>query len=104
MDAVPALFESFKFSALSYFLIVALIPGIVQTAKKFEPLAGGNRPLILSLALGFGFVGFAEAIAQGLIPPGVLPWVRVVVMGLAGALAVSGYFDLVKKFTGNGKE
>ena len=97
------LFESFEFSALSYFLVIALIPGIVETAKSFAFFAVGNRPRLLSLGLGFFFVGFAEAISQGLIPVSWLPWVRVVVMGLAGSLAVSGYFDLIKRFTGNGK-
>ena len=96
------MFEEFAFSPLSYFLIVALIPGLVQTAKKWEWVSVGNRPLVLSLALGFFFVGFAEAITAGLVPDAVLPWVRVVVMAIAGALSVSGYFDLVKKFTGNG--
>jgi len=96
------MFDGFEFSALSYFVIIAIIPGIVQTAKKWEWIAVGNRPLVLSLALGFFFVGFSEAIAAGLVPDAALPWVRVVVMALAGALSVSGYFDLIKKFTGNG--
>ena len=96
------LFSDFTFSPLAYFMVIALIPGLVETAKSFEFFAVGNRPRILSLALGLTGVGLAEAIAQGLIPASVLPWLRVVIMGLAGALAVSGYFDLVKRFTGNG--
>jgi hypothetical protein len=94
------MFDSFQFSDLSYFLILALIPGIVETAKKWGWIASGNRPLLLSLILGFFFVGFAEAITLGLVPEAVLPWVRVVVMAAAGALSVSGSYDLVKKFTG----
>ena len=97
------MFDGFQFSELSYFLILALIPGIVQTAKKWEWASSGNRPLVLSLVLGFLFVGFAEAAGQGLIPDAVLPWARVVVMAAAGSLSVSGSYDLVKKFTGNGK-
>jgi len=96
------MFESFQFSDLSYFLILALIPGIVETAKKWGWMASGNRPLLLALVLGFFFVGFAEAISLELVPEVVLPWVRVLVMGIAGALSVSGSYDLIKKFTGNG--
>lgn len=98
------LFSDLTFSPLAYFLVIALIPGLVETAKQFEFFAKGNRPRILSLGLGLFFVGGAEAVSQGLIPEVALPWIRVVVMGLAGALAVSGYFDLVKRFTGNGSK
>lgn len=94
--------KDFAFSPLSYFLILVLIPGVVQTAKKWEWFAVGNRPLALGMGLAFFFVGFAEAIEAGLVPEVVLPWVRVVVLGLAGSLSVGGYWDMVKKFTGNG--
>jgi hypothetical protein len=96
------MFEGFQFTELSYFLILALIPGIVETAKKWEWVAAGNRPLLLSLVLAFFFVGVAEAMSLGLVPEVVLPWVRMVVMTMAGALSVSGSHDLIKKFTGNG--
>ena len=96
------MFEGFQFSDLSYFLILALIPCIVETAKKWGWIAAGNRPLLLSLVLGFYFVGAAEAISQGLVPEVALPWVRVVVMTIAGALSESGSYDLLRKFTGGG--
>ena len=98
------MFEGFQFSNLSYFLILALIPGIVETAKKWEWVAAGNRPLLLSLVLGFFLVGVAEAMSLGLVPEGVLAWVRLVVMAIAVALSVSGSYDLIRKFTGNGKK
>ena len=93
--------EGFQFSDLSYFLILALIPGIVETAKKWQWIAAGNRPLGLSLVLGFFLVGLAEAISLDLVPEVVLPWVRVMVMAMAGALSVSGSYDLIKKSKGN---
>ena len=98
------MFDGFEFSELSYFLMLALIPGIVETAKKWGWIAAGNRPLLLSLVLGFFFIGFAEAITLDLVPPVVLPWVRVVVMAIAGALSVSGSYDLIRKFTGGGEQ
>lgn len=90
--------DNFAFSPLSYFVILALIPGIVETAKKIPFLAAGNRPLVLGMVLAFLFVGFAEAVALDLVPAAVLPWIRVVVLALAGALSVGGYYDLIKKF------
>ena len=67
------MFDGFEFSELSYFLILALIPGIVETAKKWGWMASGNRPLVLSLVVGFVFVGLAEASAEGLVPGMALP-------------------------------
>jgi len=90
------MFDQFEFSQLGYFMILVLIPGIVESAKKIQWVATGNRPFAVGLGLGVFFVGFAEAVALDLVPAGVLPWVRVVVMGLAGGLAATGYFDLTK--------
>uniref|UniRef100_A0A6M3KPN3 Holin n=1 Tax=viral metagenome TaxID=1070528 RepID=A0A6M3KPN3_9ZZZZ len=88
----------FDLSQLAMYAMVLLVPGIVETAKKFG--IQGNASLALSLALGFLFVGLAQAITQGLIPEVALPWISVVVSGLGGGLGVSGYYDLAKKFFG----
>ena len=86
----------FDVSALAEFAILVLIPGIVETAKKLGIKDQGS--LILSLVLGFLFVGLAQAITEGLIPQVAVPWINVVVVGLGGALSVSGYYDIVKRF------
>ena len=83
---------------LAEFALVLLIPGIVETAKQFG--INGKWSLVLSLCLGFFFVALAESINLELIPAVALPWIRVVVMGLGGALAASGYYDLFKKWFG----
>jgi hypothetical protein len=90
----------FDLSLLGEYALLLLIPGIVETAKKFG--LAGNASLGLSLVLGAFFVGLAQAIAQGLVPAAALPWLNVVLVGVGGALAASGYYDLFKKFTGNG--
>ena len=45
-----------------------------------------------------------EAVSLGRVPEVVLPWVRVVVMAIGGALSVSGSYDLIRKFTGDGEQ
>ena len=92
------MFAGFDWSMLTDFALLVLIPGIVETAKKFG--LAGNGALVLSLALGFAFVALAETVTQGLMPEAVLPWLRVALMGIGGALAASGYYDLAKKFFG----
>lgn len=91
---------AFDLSLLGEYALLLLIPGIVETAKKFG--LKGNWNLGLSLILGALFLGLAQAIAQGLVLEAALPWIKIVVVGLGGALAASGYYDLFRKFTGNG--
>lgn len=86
----------FDMSMLAEFAMLVLIPGIVETAKKLGIQDRGS--LILSLVLGFVFIGLAQAIAENLVPAVAIPWISVVVVGLGGSLAVSGYYDMVKKF------
>lgn len=83
-------------SKLAEFALVLLIPGIVETSKKFG--VAGNWALAEALVLGFVFVALAEAINLGLLPPAAIPWIRVVVMGLGGAVAMAGYYDLFKRW------
>lgn len=88
--------NEFDLSQLALYAMMLLVPGLVEKAKAFG--LQGNWCLGLSLLLGFIFVGLAQAIAQGLVPDGALPWIAVVVSGLGGALGVSGYYDLAKRF------
>ena len=92
---------AFDLSVLGEYALILLVPGIVETAKKFK--LQGNANLALSIVLGMFFVGLAQANAQGLVPEVALPWIRVGIAGLGGGLAVSGYYDIFKKFTGNGE-
>ena len=79
---------AFDLSVLGEYALILLVPGIVETAKKFG--LKGNWNLGLSIVLGMLFVGLAQANAQGLVPEVALPWISVGVAGLGGALAVSG--------------
>ena len=89
---------AFDLTILVEYALLLLVPGIVETAKKFG--LKGNWNLGLSLVLGMLFVGLAQANAQGLVPAGALTWIIVVVAGIGGGLAASGYYDMFKKFTG----
>jgi len=91
---------AFDLSILGEYALLVLIPGIVETAKKFG--LQGNWCLGLSLVLGAVFLSLSQGLAQGLVPEAALPWINVVVVGIGGALAASGYYDIFKKFTGNG--
>lgn len=89
----------FDINTLADFALLFLIPGIVETAKQFG--INGKGSLVLSLVLGCVLVALAETISQGLMPEVAIPYISIAVMGLGGALAASGYYDLFKKFTGN---
>ena len=75
--------------------VAALIFGIVEAAKEFGIKGKGSRAL--AAGLGVFFVGLAQAMAQGLIPPEAMIWVELVVTGLAGGLMAMGYYDFAKK-------
>jgi hypothetical protein len=86
----------FDLANLGVFALTVLIPGIVQSLKENLGLKG-KAAFVVSIALGFFFVGLGEALAQGLIPAVAQPWIRVAVIALAGSLAASGYYDLLIK-------
>jgi len=75
--------------------LLLLIPGIVECAKAFG--VKGKASLGLSIGLGFFFFGLVRVIGAGLIPAVWLPWIEVVVYGLAGSMAMSGYYDLGRR-------
>ena len=75
--------------------IAALIFGIVEAAKELGVEGKGSR--VLALGLGVFFVGLAQALAQGLIPPEVVVWVELAVTAIAGGLAAMGYYDFARK-------
>ena len=75
--------------------VAALIFGIVEAAKEFGVKGKGSQ--VLALVLGLAFVGLAQAISEGMIPANVLPYVELVVVSIAGALAANGWYDFSKR-------
>jgi hypothetical protein len=75
--------------------LLALVPGIVEASKTFG--LKGPACQALSITLGTVFIGLGQAIELSLIPIAWLPWITVLVVGLGGGLAVSGYYTLVKR-------
>jgi len=75
--------------------IALLIVGIVEAAKAFGVTGKGS--MALAMGLGVFFVGLAQALTQGVIPPVAAPWVELVVTALAGGLAAMGYYDFARR-------
>ena len=82
----------FKDLAIAGVSLIPLILGWVEVAKKLG--VKGNWSLILALVLGAGFTGLWQAMGSGLVPDGAVPWINVVVVGLGGALAAGGLYDV----------
>lgn len=76
--------------------LAPLILGIVEAAKSFG--VSGKGIQALAFALGFFFVGLAQAISQGLIVEVYVPYIVWAVTALAGGLAAMGLYDFGKKF------
>lgn len=72
--------------------VLLLVPGIVEAAKHFG--VKGEGSLALSLILGGFFIGLAQAISQNAIPTPAVYWINIIVVGIGGGLALSGYYDL----------
>jgi len=71
--------------------IIPLVLGLVEAAKKLG--VKGDASFALALGLGAAFAAYLEAVAQGLIPASVQPYVSVAVVGIAGGLAATGLYD-----------
>jgi hypothetical protein len=77
--------------------IIPLVLGIVEFAKKLG--LRGEGSLVLAVVLGFVFSGLVHAMGTGLIPEAAVPWISMVIVGLAGGLGAAGLYDLGKKWT-----
>lgn len=81
--------------AIGGIAVAGLIFGIVEAAKSFGVEGNGSRAL--ALFLGFFFVGLAYAMQEEIIPVVAIPYIKLVVTALAGALASNGWYDFAKK-------
>ncbi len=75
--------------------IPALVLGWVSAAKELG--LKGRWLTALALVLSTLCAGLWQAVAQGLVPEDVLPWVTVVVVGLGGGVALTGWYDLARR-------
>lgn len=85
--------------AIGTVLVIPLIVGIVQFAKKFG--VKGNWNIVLALVLGFLFGGLAYGIDQSLLPEVWVPYIKWVVFALSVAIAAGGLYDVGKTRFGN---
>lgn len=86
-------FGSFEIGGVG---VIVLVLGLTEAAKRLGVTGKGSQ--VLALCLGAFFVGLSAAIGCDLIPVVALPWIEVGVMGLGGALAATGIYDLGKRF------
>jgi len=75
--------------------LLLLVPGIVEFCKSALGIKD-RAAECLTVGLGVGFIGLAQAISMELVPAVALPWITMAVVGLGGGLAIAGYYKLVK--------
>jgi 4-hydroxybenzoate polyprenyltransferase len=80
--------------AIGSVLVIPLVIGIVQFAKKFGLEGNGN--IVLALVLGFLFGGLAYGIDQSLLPELWIPYIKWVVFSLSVAISAGGLYDVGK--------
>jgi len=81
--------------------LVWLIPRVVQFLKTAFHLSGTRNIWIVVFGLGLFFSGLAAAISEGLVPETAMPYIRVGMIALAGAVAACGAigeYELKEKF------
>ena len=70
--------------------LVWIIPRIVEFLKTGMGLSGTRNIWIVVFFLGLFFSGVAAAIGEGLVPYAALPYIRVGMIALGGAVAACG--------------
>lgn len=90
------------FGEVSPVLVMAMVMGLVEFAKKVGVNGKGSMGLSMGLGVAFG-VGYQVAEAGsssgGLAAVSPAGWFGMAVFGLLMGLAVSGLYDLGKKFS-----
>ena len=87
--------------AIGGIALVWLIPRVVQFLKTALGLSGTRNIWIVVFALGLVFSALAAAINEGLVPDAAMPYIRVAMIGLGGAVAACGAigeYELKEKF------
>jgi len=82
--------------------LVWLIPRVVQFLKTAFGLNGTRDIWIVVFCLGLSFSGLAASISEGLIPEAAMPYIRVGMIALGGAVAACGAigeYELKEKFS-----
>jgi len=78
-----------------------LIPRVIQFLKTALGLSGTRNIWIVVFGLGLFSSGLAAAISEGLLPEAVMPYIRVGMIALGGAVAACGAigeYELKEKF------
>ena len=79
--------------------VTLLVNGIVEGAKKLTGIEGKGA-LALALGAGFVFGGLSYGIAEGLISPDAIPYIKWVAYSVAVALASIGVYEFGKRGVG----
>lgn len=83
------LFSNLTVNGLSFMVLVV---GIVQAAKKLG--VSGRALTILAMALGTALAIGSQVSA---LYPGFKTWFDIIMFGLGGGVAATGYYDLVNE-------
>ena len=91
--------SEFESLAIGSVLVLPLVLGLVQFAKKFG--LSGNGNIVLAIVLGIGFGGVAYGIDQSLLPALWIPYIKWAVFALSVGLGAGGLYDVGKTRFGN---
>ena len=80
--------------AVGSVLVIPLVLGLVQFAKKFG--LDGNANIVLSVVLGIFFGGIAYGIDQALIAEAWIPYIKWAIFALSVGLGAGGLYDVGK--------
>jgi len=86
--------SDFSNLAVGGVLIIPLVAGLVQFAKKFG--VDGIWNIVLAVILGIFFGGLAFGIDEKLIAEGWVPYIKWVVFALSVGLGAGGLYDMGK--------
>jgi hypothetical protein len=75
--------------------IPAFVLGWVAAAKELG--LKGKALTVLAILLSTLLAALWQALATGLVPAAAVPWITVVIVGLGGGVALTGWYDLSKR-------
>jgi hypothetical protein len=86
--------SEFESLAIGGVLVMPLVLGLVQFAKKFG--LDGIWNIVVAVGLGIFFGGIAFGIEEGLIAAAWVPYIKWVVFALSVGLGTGGLYDVGK--------